>query len=452
LQRFIYALAILIPCFWTTRIQAGDLSSHVYNTWLAQLIRQGRAPGLEIVPQWSNVLFDWLLDAVPQRVAVALAVLVFAAGAYAFVERVSGRRAVYLMPVVAMLAYGWVFRMGFFNFYLSLGICLWAIALAWGVRRRIAWLALPLLALAWLAHMLPVMWAIGVLVYGWAASRWRWAPWAALGGIVAADVAIHMVTDGHWFSEQLKVFSGADQVYIYNDKYGWAVGGVALIFAWLMWRMVRERGWRKALESVLVQITLLSAAAIAILPSKITGQSFHAAFLADRMSLAVAICLCALAAEVQLRKIEWGAIWLVAAAFFSMSYLDERELNALEDQFDAVVATLPPGSRVVNVLSDRTLHVDAVLHMIDRACIGRCYSYANYEVGTQDFRIRARGPNPIVAPTYRSSWDMQQGRYNVRASDLPLYVINLDGAHRITARQLSEGPLRGLTLIAALPD
>ena len=32
------------------------------------------------------------------------------------------------------------------------------------------------------------------------------------------------------------------------------------------------------------------------------------------------------------------AIGLVAAVFFSVSYLDERELNVLEDQFDAVVA------------------------------------------------------------------------------------------------------------------
>ncbi|MFZ0934538.1 MAG: hypothetical protein WA015_09485, partial [Bryobacteraceae bacterium] len=82
-----YALAsaaLLVPCFWQARIQAGDLGSHIYNAWLAELIRQGRAPGLSIVPQTTNVLFDLLLGALfravgsaaAQRVAVSLAVLV----------------------------------------------------------------------------------------------------------------------------------------------------------------------------------------------------------------------------------------------------------------------------------------------------------------------------------------------------------------------------------------
>jgi hypothetical protein len=37
---------------------AGDLSSHLYNAWLAELIGQGRAPGLVIVEQHTNVLFE----------------------------------------------------------------------------------------------------------------------------------------------------------------------------------------------------------------------------------------------------------------------------------------------------------------------------------------------------------------------------------------------------------
>ncbi|MGO9231695.1 MAG: hypothetical protein ACLQKA_21095, partial [Bryobacteraceae bacterium] len=45
--RYVLASAVLlVPCFWQSRIQAGDLGSHIYNAWLAELIRQGRAPGL----------------------------------------------------------------------------------------------------------------------------------------------------------------------------------------------------------------------------------------------------------------------------------------------------------------------------------------------------------------------------------------------------------------------
>jgi hypothetical protein len=445
-------VAILIPCFWTAHTQAGDLSSHVYNSWLAQLIRTGRAPGLAIVPQYSNVLFDWLLDLLPHRIAVALAVMIFASGAYAFASRASRKQPWHLLPIVAVLAYGWVFRMGFFNFYLSLGICLFALALAWDRRGPIAWMAAPLLAIAWLAHLLPVIWAIAALLYPWAARRWSWTPSAALAAIVAADIAIRLATDAHWFSEQLNTLTGADQAYIYNDRYTWPAASMLLLFLWLLWRFVRAEGWRKLSRSPLFQLTVLSGAAIAILPTAITSPGFHAAFLANRMSLAVAVCLVALVAAVEVRTIEWCAAAAIAAAFFALSYIDERQLNALEDQFDAVVSTLPAGSRVVNVLQDPTLHVDAVVHMIDRACTTRCYSYANYEAGTQDFRIRATAPNAIVADTYLASWQLQQARYTIQPADLPLYIIDLDGAHHIVAHPAVEGPLRGLTPITALPD
>ena len=38
--------ALLLPCFWHRHIEAGDLGSHLYNAWLAQLIENGQAPGL----------------------------------------------------------------------------------------------------------------------------------------------------------------------------------------------------------------------------------------------------------------------------------------------------------------------------------------------------------------------------------------------------------------------
>jgi len=133
------SIALAVPCFWQSRIQAGDLASHSYNAWLAELVRSGRAPGLRVARQSTNVLFDWVLGALAaplgpewaERLAVALAVLVFAWGAFSFVSAVSGRRAWDLLPCIAMLAYGWVFHIGFFNFYLGLGFSLAAFALAW---------------------------------------------------------------------------------------------------------------------------------------------------------------------------------------------------------------------------------------------------------------------------------------------------------------------------------
>ena len=81
----VFSSLLLTPCFWQPRIQAGDLSSHVYNAWLAQLIERGQAPGLTLARQSNNVLFDLMLSglmrafgaAAAQRVAVSVAVLVF---------------------------------------------------------------------------------------------------------------------------------------------------------------------------------------------------------------------------------------------------------------------------------------------------------------------------------------------------------------------------------------
>src|ERR1700689_4056687 len=55
---FAISALVLIPCFWHSRIAAGDLASHMYNAWLAQLIERGQVTGLWLDTRWNNVLFD----------------------------------------------------------------------------------------------------------------------------------------------------------------------------------------------------------------------------------------------------------------------------------------------------------------------------------------------------------------------------------------------------------
>src|SRR5882762_5884925 len=95
-QRWLLVLsvstAVLIPCFWHKHIEAGDLGSHVYNAWLAELVQRGELSGLRIVPQWNNVAFDLLLSAFgkivnwmwAERLAVSLCVLIFFLGRICF--------------------------------------------------------------------------------------------------------------------------------------------------------------------------------------------------------------------------------------------------------------------------------------------------------------------------------------------------------------------------------
>ncbi|MGC1685906.1 MAG: hypothetical protein WA734_09830 [Candidatus Acidiferrales bacterium] len=91
------SLALIVPCFWHERIEAGDLASHTYNAWLAQLISEGKAPGLWLARQWNNVLFDYCLSGAAsifgihaaEKIVVSASVLLFFWGAFAFIAGVA---------------------------------------------------------------------------------------------------------------------------------------------------------------------------------------------------------------------------------------------------------------------------------------------------------------------------------------------------------------------------
>src|SRR5580698_3718321 len=173
----LFSVALLIPCFWQSRIQSADLSSHIYNAWLASKIHQGTAPGLWISSQSNNVLFDlmleWLLvkvgPSLAQRLAVSVSVLIFGWGAIRFIFSVAGSNWWFAAPCVAMFSYGFIFHMGFFNFYLSIGFCLWYLAIFWDCSHNKAWkiqlMATPILIVAWIAHPFPVVWTVGTAAY-----------------------------------------------------------------------------------------------------------------------------------------------------------------------------------------------------------------------------------------------------------------------------------------------
>ncbi|MEX2207045.1 MAG: hypothetical protein WEF50_12525 [Myxococcota bacterium] len=457
------SLPLLAPCFWQSRVQAGDLASHLYNAWLVQLIEAGRAPGLALAGQSTNVLFDWLLAALlralgpgpAERIAAALAVLVFAWGAFAFVSALAGRRVWDLLPCIAMLAYGWVFHIGFFNFYLGLGLCLWALALAW--QRPIALAVAPLLALAWLAHALPVAWAVGLLAFAW---TWRrLAPRArpalllgAIAALVSASVVVARSFPTRWGAAQWLLSSGADQLRVYDGKYdalAWALAAAWLLL--LGQRIAREGALRVASRLELALFALCAAAVVSV-PGTILlpGYGHALVYIAQRMSLAAAVLACALVAPAR-PGASSAAFAAIALVFFAFLYRDQRLLNEFEDRLDAVVAQLPEQQRVILGVRDPTLRVNALAHMIDRACVGRCYSYANYEASTRQFRVRIESPNGIVASTYAESSALQNGGHRVRGFELPLYQIVLAPHGGLVLESLSAGEPTGMTLVEVLP-
>src|SRR5262249_20957996 len=148
---------------------AGDLGSHVYNAWLAQLIEKGQAPGLYIVRQWNNVLFDWLLlhtanfagFAAAEKIVVSLCVLIFFWGVFSFVAAISNRPSWFLAPAIAMLAFGYSFNMGFLNYYLSLGLASFSLTLLWRGRGLRFLAGLLLVPFVLLAHPIGFLWLAG---------------------------------------------------------------------------------------------------------------------------------------------------------------------------------------------------------------------------------------------------------------------------------------------------
>jgi len=448
------SILLLVPCFWQSRLQAGDLSSHLYNAWLVQLIERGQAPGLTIASQTTNLLFDWLLSwafrafgpEAAQRIAVSLAVLTFVWGAFAFVSVAAKRRVWNLLPWIVLLAYGWVFHMGFFNFYLSLGLCFFALALAWDwdVRRLAG--AAALLAVAYLAHSLPVLWAGGVLVYVWVERRA--GPknrMKLLGAAIAAIVVLRLILGTAmltiWSPGQIALITGLDQLFVFDNKYLPAVGGALLLWILLLRRLTGI--WR----GILVQVCLLTAAGIVILPTGVLvpGYGHGLAYVAERMSLALAVCICAVLAAAPARPYDRYLTGAVALLFFGLLYRDVRLLNGFEDRMTALVAQLPASQRVIGGIEQTGLRINALAHMIDRICVGRCYSYANYEPSTGQFRVRVNGDNPIVAPTYQDSLGLQSGSYVVKERDLPLYQLLVNESGQLQIRVPPAGFACGVT-------
>jgi hypothetical protein len=462
----IISLLVLVPCFWQSRIQAGDLSSHLYNAWLSILIGEGKAPGLKIVAQHTNVLFDLMLAGLmrtvgpwaAEHIAVPITVLVFFWGAFAVVCAVSRTRPWYLLTFLAMLAHGWVFHMGFMNFYLATGLSLWAFALLWKPTLQSAIAAVPLIALAAFAHTVPLAWMFGCIAYAWVAREIR--PRARLILMVAAVAGLIIVRHflmthfpARWSLEQVISMTGADQMSVFESKYHPLEFILLVVLFSLFTRAVQRKGEERMLLGIPFQLCLITSIAVLVLPDAVAlpGYAHPLWYIAERMSLIVGVTCCALLGGVTPGQRESMATAVLMGLFFSFLYVDTRALNHVEDLMTQSVARIPVGSRVISALCDERRNVNLLAHNLDRACIRRCFSYANYEAATTQFRIRAAGVNPIVVANDDDSGALQQGSYTVKSYDAPLYQIYLRGRY-LDTRVLHAGDVTGATCFESTPS
>jgi hypothetical protein len=244
-----------------------------------------------------------------------------------------------------------------------------------------------------------------------------------------------------WSARQLVSTTGVDQVWIFGAKYDIVLAGLLLVWGLFFLSLLRRQGSRAVASSVPFHLCVIAAAAVFFLPGMILlpGYAHSLTYIAERMSLGVAVCVCALLGSVAPRAFERHALVAVAGVFFIFVYRDERALNAFEDRIEDVVSQLAPGARVVSVIADDGLRIDPIVHMIDRACVGRCYSYANYEASTKQFRIRATGQNGVVVARYGESYRLQSGGYVIQDRDLPIYALDIEPGGRIVLKPLRRG-------------
>ncbi|MCX6623861.1 MAG: hypothetical protein NTY38_22910 [Acidobacteria bacterium] len=434
----IVSLLAILPCWWQSRIQAGDLSSHIYNAWFANFIRTHQPAGLAVVSQPTNILFDELLSVLlalfgpdrAQRIATALAVLIFLWGAFRFAGRFGRQWPWHVLPFLLIFAYGWTFQMGLLNFYLSLGLCFWALDWALDFRRRAAIPAVLLAVLAWRAHSLPVLWSVGVLAWAFAARRLPARRLLQLGLAMAAGVAglsvlLRRRYPTQWSVEQLSSMTGADQAWIFGAQYYLVFAGILLFWVTLAVERSRTQPFLRFFGELPVQLALLTGFTLGVMPTGILlpGYSHGLVFIAERMSLAVAVCLLAWMAGASFTRARGGIAIGLALLFFGLMYRDWAALNRLEDQVERAVAEVPRNTRVLGAIKLPASRIPAGLHMVDRACLGWCFSFSNYEPSTAQFRVRATAPNPFVTAKYYDAYAMQAGQYIARIQDGPLFEV-----------------------------
>lgn len=133
--------------------------------------------------------------------------------------------------------------------------------------------------------------------------------------------------------------------------------------------------------------------------------------------------------------------------FFLFLYQDTGRLNQLEANAETLVRDLPAGTKViVTARAPADSRLAFIGHAVERACIGHCFSYANYEPASGEFRVRVREGSPVATSSTDVAEDMASGEYEVDDGDLPIkqiYQCDAGDLTKLCIRDLSAGETNG---------
>ena len=176
-------------------------------------------------------------------------------------------------------------------------------------------------------------------------------------------------------------------------------------------------------------------------------------YLAERLSLVTAVLACCVFAATVPRK--WHAVGFagIAVPFFLFLYADTGKLDRMETQAGRQERTLQPGQRIIATISLLEGSRLGMQHIVDRACVGYCFSYGDYEPSTRQFRVRANSGNLFVVSNAEDAVAIASGDYVVKPRDVPIFQIyqcNLSMTE-LCIRGLSPGEKNGAVEVHTAP-
>jgi len=454
---------ILVPCFWQRHIEAGDLGSHTYISWLAGLVEQGRVPGLFLAHQWNNVAVDYALTSLgpilgftaAEKIVVSVCVLVFFWGAFAFIAAATRRIPWTVAPAIAIVAYGFTFYAGFMNFYLSLGLALFAAAVTWR-GTPVDWMVGATLgAMSLIAHPMGFAMLVALVIYIHVAEALPTCyRWLVFGAAFPCIIAVHDAL-AHFFhtdpsrGTKILAMNGADQLVLFRPVYKYlalatfAFGCIAFAVSALKHRDREQLAHDVRTPLELWTILLVAAS---LVPAAIWLPEYNNAIsaISSRITTLTALLgLCVLGA-VPPRRWIFGGLSCLALIFFALQYQDTAKLNRMEREVGTLVASIPYGSKVSYTIDLGDFSRINSSHLVDRACIGRCFAYSNYEPGSKQFRVRLAPQGSSIISS--SGLALERGTYIVKEQDLPLYQIyqpDDTDLTKLAIRSLSAGEVNG---------
>jgi hypothetical protein len=168
--------------------------------------------------------------------------------------------------------------------------------------------------------------------------------------------------------------------------------------------------------------------------------------LVTRLTLISAIFIFCWLGTLRPRLWHFLALAVLGAAYFTFVYRDTRLTNQLEENAGKLTGELPAGTRVLATIFEPADYRMVTLHVVDRACVGHCFLFSNYEAATRQFRLRVREGSPVAVASIEDSEDMQFGSYEVQDEDLPLKEIYQCDARdwtKLCIRDLKAGEKNG---------